>query len=144
MSEIEYCKGCEYYHPENEVYDCHCQEPYTTDNAWGFAKNRVLNTATCHKFYEEVRAISEKQADEYIMPFGKFKGVRLKDIDYKYIHWLDKQEWLKRPLKSYIEAYCHYYYIASCNVSSTFGASCDPYDVCPFNGYNEMGYGELC
>lgn len=142
MSEIDYCKGCEYYHPENEVYDCHCQEPLSTDNAWGFAKSRVLNPATCHKFYDEVRAISEEQADEYIMPFGKFKGVRLKDIDYKYIHWLNRQEWLKRPLRSYIEAYCHYYYIASCNVSSDI--SCDPYDVCPFSGYNEMGYGDLC
>ena len=142
MKEIEYCKDCEYYYPENEVYDCHCQQPCSTDRAWGFAKSRVLNSATCRKFYNEVRAIPDEEAKEYIMPFGKFKGAKLKDIEDNYIYWLDRQDWLKRPLKSYIEAYCHYLYIASCNVDSDI--SCDPYDVCPFNGYNEMGYGELC
>ena len=141
MSKIDYCKDCEYYHPENEVYDCQTQSPSSTDRAWGYTKNRVLNIAECRKFYDEVRAISEEQVDEYIMPFGKFKGVKLKDINYTYINWLNRQEWLRRPLKSYIETYCHYHYIASGNVSND---SCDPYDVCPFNGYNEMGYGELC
>lgn len=141
MKEIEYCEDCEYYHPD-EAYTCHTQAPCSTDRAWGDAENRVLNIATCCKFYNEVRAISDEEAKEYIMPFGKFKGVKLKDIENNYIHWLDRQEWLKRPLKIYIEAYCHYLYTAACNVSSD--VSCDPYDVCPFNGYNEMGYGELC
>lgn len=30
------------------------------------------------------------------------------------------------------------------NSPRSFGGSCDPYDVCPFNGYNEIGYKELC
>lgn len=142
MSEIDYCKDCEYYHPEHEIYDCQTQSPSSTDRAWGVAKDRVLNSATCRKFYDEVRAISDKEAKEYIMPFGKFKGVKLKDIEDNYIYWLDRQEWLKRPLKSYIEAYYHYLYITDCNVG--FDISCDPYDACPFSIYNEVGYGDLC
>lgn len=40
--------------------------------------------------------------DESIMPFGKYKGVKLIDVPASYLVWCNDQDWCKGQLKAYI------------------------------------------
>lgn len=143
-----YCKDCPYYksHP-GAYYDCNVQSPASTDSAWGFCKNRVLSIE-CRKFIDEINDNKDnldEKSKNYIMPFGKYKGMKLKDIPFKYIDWIYDRDWLKMPLAKYVRAYYHYEY-RRLNSDALYsdGGSADPYDTCPFSMYNEVGYGDLC
>lgn len=78
MNEIDYCKNCEYYHPECKYRDCQCKAYYLDTRDFETAKDRVLNRTKCQKFHDEIKAISKEQVKEYIMPFGKYKGMKFK------------------------------------------------------------------
>ena len=55
----------------------------------------------CNKF------LGYKQQDlkeDYILPFGKYKGQKPKDVPQSYLVWLYKQN-IKDNLKKYIEQY---------------------------------------
>lgn len=141
MNEIDYCKDCEYYQPENKYHDCRCRTAYLDIRDFEMAKDRVLNYKKCQKFHDEIKTIQKEKVKEYVMPFGKYKGMKLKDIDDNYIAWLRKQEWLKMPLKLYVESYCHYLYIDRLKACSYYPDG-NPDDS--FSLYREVGYGELC
>ena len=135
-----YCKTCKYFKAENgELYDC--TAPEYGNSA---AATIVYDTIYCRRFREEAENANIEDIRNKIIPFGKYKGKTLKEAGSQYIRWLTMQEWLKMPLKLWVRAYYRYLYKEGAYDYVSFGGSCDPYDVCPFNGYNEMGYGELC
>lgn len=36
------------------------------------------------------------------MPFGKYKGKKLKELDVDYVFWIIKQDWFKGELREFI------------------------------------------
>lgn len=40
-----------------------------------------------------------------IMPFGKYKGLKLKDIPLEYLEWINRRTWLKGKVKGIINEY---------------------------------------
>ena len=114
-----------------------------------------MKVRDCHIILDRMHS---KNIKEYLskvkMPFGKYKGNTICDMledthtldKLHYLFWLWRQGWCKGELKKALDVVRLEYdfrwndYICP----SSFGGSADPYDTCPFNGYNEMGYGELC
>ncbi|MEK6882172.1 MAG: DUF3820 family protein [Nanoarchaeota archaeon] len=46
--------------------------------------------------------MSEQNDNEIIMPFGKYKGSLISDVPPSHLLWLNRQEWLRGPVKKYI------------------------------------------
>ena len=51
-----------------------------------------------------------KQASNFMMPLGKYRGQKLDEIaqtdeGLKYLDWLIGQDWVQAPLKTALEAY---------------------------------------
>ncbi len=44
-----------------------------------------------------------EMTDESRMPFGKFKGMKLANVDSNYLLWVAEQSWCSKELKQYIE-----------------------------------------
>jgi uncharacterized protein (DUF3820 family) len=129
----EYCKSCKYFKQEyGELYNCACDNEHTS-------ANKNVYSITCKKFIEDTEKVDIECVKNEIMPFGKYKNKKLKELDTDYLRWLKKQDWVKMPLKKYVYAYYEHLYHTGFN-----GISCDPYDICPFSIFNEVGYGELC
>lgn len=149
------------YKSDNEVFperygnkgNCTCNENIGYD-----IKYKPLNKMKVRDCHIILDSMHSKNIKEYLskvkMPFGKYKGNTICDMledthtlnKLYYLFWLWRQGWCKGELKKALDVVrleCNFRwddYICP----RSFGGSADPYDTCPFNGYNEMGYGELC
>lgn len=46
----------------------------------------------------------EEWTDQTIMPFGTHKGKKLANVPGEYLLWVFKQDWIRPPLRRYIQA----------------------------------------
>lgn len=49
-------------------------------------------------------AITETQASNYTLTFGKFKGKALEDVPTSYLSWLEGQDWVEKKWPSLLES----------------------------------------
>lgn len=141
MNEIDYCKDCEYYE-SGSTLDCGYRAPDEMARSNNPAIKYVYTYPKCGKFVDAVNKLksNRKLVENYALPFGKYKGIKLKDVDTNYIDWLSTLPNLKPPVLTYIKAF----ELISFN-DKLNNSYCDNEDLWDSNSlYREVGYGELC